>query len=215
MCCILFVFCNPYFCLFVLRTWCALIQAVLALPFCLAIICIGNVAHSLILFPVNVFRGYWTLLTTPLLGPNLKTLGFILSPVGLVLIVGSALILWAVVAITLAFICPFMMVFDIDNARRELPYCGGLGGFSVALMGSFVFVKDTFDFARKSLPGLLADYRRAPPPGRAPFDISLCQIFVCILVAVCGLVLDTVGYFILGLVKLPFGIIFYWALLWR
>ena len=152
----------------------------------MALMCTLSVAFtSLLWLPHDVWHSYHTALRVQFLGPNLRVLAMVLLPVPLLLWPALATLAALLVSFLAGLFLPALQTFSDQTPLWT-------GGVVDTLQQGWQAVRSFWTFNAEAVFGFLTQLRTRPlGPGEAPFDVSLAQILVALLVALLGLL--TVG----------------------
>jgi len=164
--------------------WIAVIKGFLAAPPCIILTAVPMFIICILYIPHDIIYTLFTILNTPRLGPNIKTLAMLILPIALLLWPPHVLLCGIMMGLYRAFSETMMRSFD-ENASL----CGGI---TEALSESLKIVKDFWQFMSDSYFSYLEDFRAPLNSHEAAFDISLSQICIGFGISLVGICIDGV-----------------------
>lgn len=164
---------------------------------------------AIILLPHDIFFTYYSILSSEKIGKNVTALGMILLPIPLLLWPECVSIAYLAYGGGFGLFKPIMATF---NEEYEL-FCGGI---FESIYESFKNVKEFWNFNYNSYFSYLQDFRVYKlSHGEKPFDISLIELFIGIVIGTSGAIIDGILFTLLTLIKLIPGLLkSYWNL-WK
>lgn len=178
-----------------------LIKAALLIGPVVAVFTTGTTLISILLIPHTILLTYYTLIRTDTIGPNLKTLGFLLLPIPLLLSVPLTVLGSMLFSIGLGLFYPLFMTFK--------SYCSGWDAITYA----FIFLGDFWDMRYHGYFNYLENLRN--PHKDAPWDINFLSIFVGLFIALIGSIFVGICVLVLSILKFIPGLFFGWLLMFR
>jgi len=151
---------------------------------------------ALVLLPHDIFYTYYTILATKKLGRNIKVLAVLLLPLPLFLWPPCVLLLTIIIGGGMGLFYPVYLTFDDDVHV--------LGGWIETFTRAFKNVKEFYDFDTNSYFVYLDEFRNAACD--TPFDIKIIEIFIGLIIAIFGVIIDGISITLLAILKFPFSI---------
>lgn len=173
------------------------------------IIALSCTIISIVLLPNDIFLTYYCFVRTKKLGPNITIMIMLLLPIPLILWPPSVLILSLIFGVSFGLFNPIVKTFD--------PYYNLIcGGIKETLAESFHFVAEFWCFNTNSYFSYLFELRNYRLiDGEKPFDISLLQLIVGIIIGTIGAIVDGVFFTLISAIKLLPIILRVYSHLWK
>jgi len=150
---------------------------------------------AIIYLPHDIWYTYYSVLSSSLIGINLKVLAFLLLPIPLLTWPISVFFACLLGSFVYGLFAPMVYLFD-DSVN--LCY----GGIAKTVDGSIVAIKEFFKFNSKAYFGYLRDFRTQQlPEAGQPFDIKILEIFVGVIFAFFGVFAVGIPIAILSIIK--------------
>lgn len=164
---------------------------------------------SIILLPHDIFLTYYCFLCTKKLGPNITIMIMLLLPIPLILWPPSVLCFSLIFGVIYGLFNPILKTFDSNSDLL----CGGI---QETFEDSVRFVKDFWRFNTNSFFSYLFELRTHQlRDEEKPFDISLLQLVVGVMIGTIGALVDGVFFTLISVIKLIPIILRVYIHLWK
>jgi len=160
---------------------------------------------SILYLPHDIFYSYYTILGTKKLGRNIKVLAILLLPLPLVLWPPAVLFVSILVGLYIGLFYP--VYFTLEEEKLVL------GGWIKTFEITFKNIKWFYKFDTNSYFTYLEEFRNAECTD--PFDIRIIDIFVGIIIASIGVVIDGVAITLIAILKFPLSFPKAYYTLWK
>jgi len=160
---------------------------------------------SIVYLPHDIFYSYYTILGTKKLGRNIKVLAMLLLPLPLILWPPAVLFVSIFIGLGIGLFYPVYLTFDEETHI--------LGGWIKTFEKTFDAIKSFYTFDTNSYFTYLEKFRNAECTD--PFDIRIIDIFVGIIIASIGVVIDGVAITLIAIFKFPFTFPKVYYLMWK
>ena len=164
---------------------------------------------SVILLPHDIYYTYASILRSKKIGPNITVLGMLLLPIPLLLWPECVLIAYFLVGAGYGLFVPIAKTFE----EKYNLFCGGI---YETLTDGCKNVSEFWHFNYNSYFTYLADFRSYKlGEGEKPFDISLIELFIGLVIGTSGAIIDGILFILLTAIKIVPGLGRSYYQLWK